>query len=92
MKKIAFILSIISIFLLSSCGGYYEINEKDKVHTEKLREGTTEYIVNKASGTYHLENCYIVNNIKEENKIITTDIEFLVERQYTPCKKCMPKK
>lgn len=79
-----------SIFpLFSSCGYHYEIYEKVKNDTERNSNGVTEYVVNTSSYSYHLSSCYIVNGIKEENKIVTTDIEFLVERQYSPCKKCI---
>lgn len=90
MKKFGFVLLIILTFiLLASCGNYQELTEKDKLDTEWESKGTTEYIVNKATYSYHLSDCFFVKSIKEENKIITTDIDFLIEHQYSPCKKCI---
>ena len=89
--SLLFILLLIATLFISCGGDYHEINEKDKVDTEWETVGSTEYIVNTASYTYHLSSCYITRSIKEENKVTTTDINFLIERQYTPCKKCINK-
>ena len=93
MKKNCFILLILSVFLiLVSCGkDYYEITEKDKESAEKASLGEIEYVLNKSSGTYHLPDCYIVKNIKEENKVVTSDFDYLTRHQYSPCKKCIDK-
>ena len=91
-KHLLFLLIILSLLVFCACGdSFYEIKEKDKTETEWDTSGNTEYVVNISSATYHLPSCYIVKNIKEENKVTTTDIDFLVERQYTPCKKCIDK-
>lgn len=51
--------------------------------------GEVAYTVNIATNSYHLSSCHIANNIKEENKLVTYDIDFLCERNYTPCKICI---
>ncbi len=90
MKYFSFLFAIIlALPLFISCGDYYEINEKDKADTEWETSGDTEYIVNTSSYTYHLPSCYIVKSIKDENKVVSTDINFILERQYTPCKRCI---
>ena len=85
------VILILILPLLISCGDYYEINGKDKVSTEWTTDGDGEYVVNTSSYTYHISSCYIAKGIKEENKVTTTDIDFILERQYTPCKKCIDK-
>ena len=82
------------LLLLSSCGR--EANgtvtaesEKEQYNTDT--SGEQLYIVNVSTRSYHLPSCYIVNNIKEENKAETYDIAFLVEREYAPCKICINK-
>lgn len=90
MKYFYFLLVIILILpILISCGDYYELSPKDKTDTEWETDGDTEYVVNTASYTYHLSSCYIVKSIKDENKVVSTDINFIIERQYTPCKRCI---
>lgn len=93
MKKIAFILLILLVlFLLPSCSkNYYEIKETDKESLVQRKEGEIEYVVNISSRSYHLSSCYIAKSIKEENKVVTKDINFITEREYTPCKKCIDK-
>ena len=51
--------------------------------------GNIVYVANISSRTYHLSSCRYANSLKEENKHITTDLEFLTLREYTPCKICI---
>ena len=93
MKKTAFILlTLLVLLILTSCTkNYYEINVTDKDSITERIEGEIEYVVNVSSRSYHLSSCYIAKSIKEENKVITKDIDFITEREYTPCKKCIDK-
>ena len=93
MKKTAFILlTLLVLLILTSCTkNYYEINGTDKDSITERIEGEIEYVVNVSSRSYHLSSCYIAKSIKEENKVITKDIDFITEREYTPCKKCIDK-
>ncbi len=85
-----FILTILLSCLFISCAkSYYEIDEKEKVDTESEILGDTLYIVNISSYSYHLSSCYMADRIKEENKVETRDIDFILEREYTPCKICI---
>lgn len=48
-----------------------------------------EYIVNTSTKTYHAQGCSYASRINEENRIISTDLDFLIERGYTPCSACL---
>ena len=83
-----------SCLLLASCsiGVDLEITgDKDKNEPNSDTDGNVLYVVNTETRTYHFPSCYIVDNIDEENKLLTYDIEFLVEREYAPCKICIAK-
>lgn len=90
MKRFSFLFILILVLpILASCTDYHELTSKDKTDTEWETNGDTEYTINTASYTYHLSSCYIAENIKDENKVVSTDINFIIERQYTPCKRCI---
>ena len=91
MKKLAFIL--LFVIFLTSCSVVDKIDvcgDSEKTTLSRVDEGET-YVVNKSSGTIHLPSCYIADRISEENRWETTDLNFLLERNYTPCKKCLEK-
>lgn len=48
-----------------------------------------EYIVNTATKKYHTQFCTYAINISEESREATTDIDFIIERGYTPCGSCI---
>lgn len=95
MKRFALAFALIAILLLSACGRDYDgkvKGETDKEVPNLDTGGTVLYIVNTSSRSYHLSSCYMVKSIKEENKQETYDIDFLIEREYSPCKICINKK
>lgn len=52
---------------------------------------TTDYILNKSSGTFHKPTCSSVSKMKEENKqSITATREEMIEDGYSPCGTCKP--
>ena len=90
-KLFGLILSLIfsSLLLCACASNSYTIKSEEKCPAEERALGETAYTVNIATNSYHLSTCYISNGIKEENKLITYDINFLRERGFTPCKKCI---
>lgn len=94
MKRIATILLLLLCLLIVGCGiGIdLEITGDDIKNEPNLdTDGDVLYIVNKETRVYHYPSCYIVDNMSEENKLLTYDIEFLIEREYAPCKICIAK-
>ncbi len=94
MKRILVSVFVFACLLLLSCGRDYDFTttiDTDKQEVNLDTGGYILYIVNTSSRSYHLSNCYIVDNIKEENKLQTYDIDFITQRCYTPCKICIDK-
>lgn len=94
MKRIATILLLLLCLLIVGCGRGIdlEITGDDIKNEPNLdTDGDVLYIVNKETRVYHYPSCYIVDNMSEENKLLTYDIEFLIEREYAPCKICIAK-
>lgn len=90
MKKFLFIL-ICLILLLCSCSNsnYYEVTSNSSKQEYVYSESQKTYVANIESLTYHLPNCRILKSTKEENKLKTTDIDFLTSRGFKRCKTCM---
>ena len=66
-----------------------ENNTEDVAEVGTYPEGT--YIVNTNSGKFHLPSCDSVLEMKEKNKMITTESrEELINQGYSPCKACNP--
>ncbi len=93
MKRLFLCLGLVFFVLLTSCGksDYIISADNDKTPAKLNTDGEILYIVNTSTRSYHLPSCYILKNTKEENKRETYDIDFLVERGYTPCKICIGK-
>lgn len=91
MKKLSFCFILILCFLFSACNGadYIIKADVDKEEPPPANTGEILYIVNTSSRTYHLPSCYILDRTKDENKAETYDLDFLIEREYTPCKICI---
>ena len=91
MKRIILSILIVLCFILCACShADYEISaDQSKAESEGTSYGDTLYIVNTSSRTYHLPTCYILDRTNAENKEETYDINFLTEREYTPCKICI---
>ena len=90
MKRVVVIFVLLFVFLCS-CYNHYdiEIDDSDNPIYEENTSGT-KYIASKMGKTYHLENCYIVRNMKEENIQVFYSKQFFIEREMSPCKKCKP--
>ncbi len=89
IKKAIFCLIIICL-LLSSCANDYELVSADSSKNEFIL-GTSSgvlYVVNIATRSYHLPDCYMLKRTDDKNKETTSDIDFLQDRGYSPCKIC----
>lgn len=94
MKRIFLIILAILLLSLFGCGIDYDTSvsgEGEKESYESDTSGYVYYIVNTSSRTYHYPSCYLVEGIKDENRVETNDKAFLIEREYTPCKICIDK-
>lgn len=97
MKKYLLSVLILCFVLLCSCDNIYDyadfmlINtDKDRIEDTDIDTSGTKYIMSKNGSTYHLESCYIVRNMKEENKRIFYDKQFFIDREISPCSRCKP--
>lgn len=95
MKRFILISLTLLLLVLPSCGRksdktVAQDSDKEQFNTDIVQQEQL-YVVNVSTRSYHLPSCYIVNNIKEENKQETYDKNFLVERGYSPCKICIDK-
>lgn len=90
MRKLM-ILFLLSAILLCSCSTLEHIEVKgEDVKSSLVHEsGDVLYVANISSKSYHLASCYIVDRMKAENKYETYDLDFLLKRDYTPCKRCI---
>ncbi len=90
MKKLITLLLLVATFLCScSSLDSIELTGEENKSTISRIEGDILYIANINSKSYHLSSCYIVENIKAENKYETKDLDFLLEREFKPCKRCL---
>lgn len=90
MKKLLTIL-IALMLLLSSCSTIDSIDvQGDKDKQELIcQSGDITYVANISSKTYHLPSCHIAKRISKKNKWETRDMNFLVKRDFIPCKTCI---
>ena len=90
MKRFFALIFVFAIFL-SSCSTLEHIDVKGDESKEALthKSGDVLYVANVNSKSYHTTECYIAKRIKEENRHETYDLEFLISREFTPCKKCI---
>ena len=93
MKKI-FILVLIIFLFLCSCSKMnknYDFMIEDTSEFPYVVDITqTKYIMSAKGSTYHLEHCYIVKNMKEENIREFYGKQFFIDREISPCKICKP--
>lgn len=94
MKRIILFLLLIMLALtFISCDSHADITIDGKDEANKIEDidkNGQKYIISIKSKTFHLEDCYIVKNIDEENIREIYDRDFLIEREFVPCKKCTP--
>lgn len=90
MKRF-FALILIFVLTLSSCSTLEHIDVRGDESKGELvhKGGDVLYVANVNSKSYHTSECYITKGIKEENRHETYDLEFLISREFTPCKKCI---
>lgn len=90
MKKFFSIFVIMFVFLCSCYSNYdIYIDDADKTPYSEDVSGT-KYIASIYGSTYHLENCFIVKNMNEENIRVFYDKRFFTDREMSPCKRCNP--
>ena len=89
MRKLLPILLI--ILFLSSCTipSTESVNVDGSKVTSSHSTGKFLYVVNTNSKTFHISSCKFAADIKEENKHITSDLDFLASREFTPCRNCI---
>lgn len=89
MKR-TLIFLIIFLAFLCSCNEYdLDIYDTEEISYVEDTSGT-KYVISVNGSTFHSEDCYVVNNMKEENKRVFYDRNFFKERGITPCKRCKP--
>ena len=88
IKRIAFV--ILLLLTLSSCSTipYTEISGEENKTAISRETGDVLYVANINSFTYHLSDCYLVERIKDENKLETSDLPMLQRDEFKPCKIC----
>ena len=93
MKKFISLI-FVSLMFLCSCDFVtmgYDISIYDTDDIPYVEDTTkTKYIMSVHGSTYHLESCYIVKNMNEENRREFYGKDFFIERDITPCKRCKP--
>ena len=95
MKRFIFVSILLFSLILSACGRNYDQvvkGEENKDEAPESELGLTTYVVNTSTYSYHMPTCRIVPEIKDENKVETRDIDFLVEHNYKPCGICIGNK
>lgn len=90
MKK-WFILLILTAAFLCSCSQKYDLDfvDSDEIPYVENTSGK-KYVVSVKGNTYHLEDCYIVKNMNEENIRFFYSKKDLEDKGNTPCKRCNP--
>ncbi len=89
MKRFLLILIILFVFLCSCVNYDIHIDDTEEILYIEDTSGK-KYIASKNGTTYHLESCYIVKNMNEENKRVFYDKQFFIDREMSPCKRCNP--
>ncbi len=74
----------------SLSGGAVGSSSSEGDTSSTVDEIKTEYVVNTKSKKFHLPECGSVEDIKPENKSISTDREELIKTGYSACKSCKP--
>ncbi len=91
MKRF-FALIFILVLLLSSCSTLEHIDvtgDESKGELIHTASGDVLYVANLSSRAYHTKECYLTKRINEENEWETYDLDFLISREFTPCKRCI---
>ena len=90
MKKLTVLFLLLAVLLCAcSAHDYNVVSGEDSKSSLEHENGAVLYVTNISTKSYHLPSCYIVDRMKAENKYETYDLDFLLSRDYTPCKKCI---
>lgn len=93
-RLIALLILSATIFSMFGCdaikngGGHKTPDETDNTETPENQVIT--YVYSVSSGSFHLEGCSYISEIKEKYLKTTDDITYLLEEGYEPCRKCFP--
>lgn len=103
MKKLALLLAFIillsSLAYLTSCTQDNTNNPTDlstetsseSPNKNEEQEASLSYILNKNTKKFHYSDCYAVELMNEENKIVFNgNRNNIIEQGYKPCLKCNP--
>lgn len=90
MRKFLIFL-LISLCFFCSCYNNYDVTFEDSDEIPFV-ENTTgkKYIVSVKGNTYHLESCYVVKNMNQENIRVFYNKQYLEDMGNSPCKRCNP--
>ena len=68
-----------------------EAKEPDTEPASEVKEPEVTYILNRNTKKFHEPNCSSVNDMKESNKVYSTETrEEILKQGYEPCKRCNP--
>ena len=90
MKKLLFLI-IDLVLLFTSCSVLDHVDVQGEETKESLTHqgGEVTYVANTSSKSYHLKSCHIAKRISDKNRWETTDLDFLLGREFVPCKTCL---
>jgi len=64
--------------------------EDENSSSNKENISSKSYCANKNSKVFHLSSCSSVTNMKESNKLISSNRSELISKGYKPCSRCKP--
>lgn len=88
MKRIISLL-FLACLVLASCDYTVIDNESSQQVSVTEAPDGYEYVINTSTGKYHTQYCSYVADIKEESKVVSSDISFYTKRGYSPCSSCI---
>ncbi|MBQ2810141.1 MAG: hypothetical protein IKA43_04205 [Clostridia bacterium] len=89
-RIVALLLALVCVFTFASCDNSTELENKTEIPLESSSEPDGyEFVLNTSTKKYHTQFCTYAINMDESSKETTTDIEFIIERGYTPCGSCI---
>ena len=93
-RLIAILILSATIFSMFGCDALKKGNghgtAEDPTTTEEPETQAIVYVYSVSSGSFHLEGCSYIKEIKEKYLKTTEDITYLLEEGYEPCRKCFP--
>lgn len=89
MKRIILLVLALCVLFVACDDSHTIENESSSEPLSEQEPEGYEYTLNTSTFKYHAQFCSSVSAMKEENKVTTTDIEFYIERGYSPCENCI---